>query len=420
MAGSASLEHEESKSETVGSIKTGQTKNTVYDGTNTTNTAGSTNTTVNTGSTNNTTNSGSTNTSINGASTNTTVNSGSTNTSNTNASQNSIRTDASKNTTVIGPSSSSTSSVTKTSDQINTSQLLLTKEATDYMVQGILEGTNGLASVASGQKASGAYNSSTNTLLVNDLLARTAGEVAARSAITKNVIGGTTSTTDSLTMNSGSTTTQNIGASNTTQNIGATSASQIIGGSTSTQNIGGSTNTQLIGGSSSSTSVGGNTTTQNIGATSTTQGAKGTSAEDILTNTDSKTNTESQTTKAAVKVGWILCTELWLQGRMPTKHYVHGSKVFASYGPAAKRGYYIWAVPALAHLRKYPFSRRSKLMCSLLNARAEYIAAEAGLRTARKTVLGFVAKNLYWGCVLLGHTVARDVPEIYEEVTSNG
>ncbi len=402
MGSEASLSYEESKSKTKTDIKTGQTKDTVYDGTTTSETADSVNTILNSGSTNTTANSGSINTTNTAGSQNLTTNSGSVNTSST---------AGSRNTTVVGPSNSSTSNTTRTSDQINTSQLLLTKEATDYMVQGILEGTNGLAAVSSGQRASGAYNSTANTLLVNDLLARTAGEVAARSAVTKTVIGGVTTTSNGLTENSGST---------TTQDIGPTSATQVIGGSSSLQDIGGTSSTQVIGGSTSIQDIGGSTSTTNIGGTNTKQTAAGTSAEDILTTTDSTVKSDSSTTKAAVKVGWILCTELLQQGRMPLKHYLHGSRVFASYSPAAKRGYYIWAVPALAHLRAHPISRRSKLMCTLLNARAEYLAAEAGLRTARKTILGWAAKHLYWGCLILGYTVARKSPAIYEEVTSNG
>src|ERR1700742_329805 len=45
------------------------------------------------------------------------------------------------------------------------------------LLQQILSGTSGLASVAGGQHAAGLYNSSTNELLTNDLLTRAAGQV---------------------------------------------------------------------------------------------------------------------------------------------------------------------------------------------------------------------------------------------------
>lgn len=51
--------------------------------------------------------------------------------------------------------------------------------AYDAMLKNILSGVNGLATVSSGQRSAGLYNSSTNQLLTNDLVTRAAGEVAA-------------------------------------------------------------------------------------------------------------------------------------------------------------------------------------------------------------------------------------------------
>lgn len=50
--------------------------------------------------------------------------------------------------------------------------------AVDALIKNILEGTNGLAAVSSGQRTAGLYGSSTNQLLTNDLIARAAGEGA--------------------------------------------------------------------------------------------------------------------------------------------------------------------------------------------------------------------------------------------------
>jgi hypothetical protein len=52
------------------------------------------------------------------------------------------------------------------------------QDSMNQMLKSALEGTNGLAAVAGGQRAAGGYGSSTNQLLVNDLLTRSAGQIA--------------------------------------------------------------------------------------------------------------------------------------------------------------------------------------------------------------------------------------------------
>lgn len=304
-------------------------------------------------------NSGSKNTS-----TSNTVNSGSVNTSTT-------KTGPSTNTTV----QSGSTSLVENSGSINTSQLMLSQEAVDYMTTQILAGTQGLAAVSSGQKTAGGYNSSANQLLVNDLLARTAGEVASRSAVTKQVIGGSTS----LTTNSGSTVTQNIGAteSNTIQNIG---------GSTSVTN-----GEQIIGGSTSSVS-----TVQKM-------------VESMLGQTEIVKEAQEKKNEKKASGGWIVCTELLKQKRMPNKWYKHGLKVFNTYTAQDKKGYYYWAVPAVAHLKAHPTSLLSKVLEVVMNARAEYLAAEVGVDGARKTAFGYVIKHgLFIVCWTLARTLARN------------
>lgn len=58
----------------------------------------------------------------------------------------------------------------------------ISKEGVTQQINDILQGTSGLASVAGAQKTAGLYNSSTNTQLTNDLLARASAQVAARNA----------------------------------------------------------------------------------------------------------------------------------------------------------------------------------------------------------------------------------------------
>lgn len=124
------------------------------------------------------------------------------------------------------------------------------------------------------------------------------------------------------------------------------------------------------------------------------------------TGTINDAQSNSQHKKGALE--WIICTELNKQGRLPNKFYRYGARVFASYSPVSKQGYYIWAVPAVKHLRKYPNSKLSNLMEVVFNARAEYLAAKAGCKSARKTVLGFLTTHiLFVVCVALSRTIAR-------------
>lgn len=73
----------------------------------------------------------------------------------------------------------------------------ITPEGVKGLIDQILGGSGGLADLASGAKTAGIYNSSTQQLLSNDLIARTAAQVAAQAAgttsTTKNT-GGTTTT----------------------------------------------------------------------------------------------------------------------------------------------------------------------------------------------------------------------------------
>lgn len=118
---------------------------------------------------------------------------------------------------------------------------------------------------------------------------------------------------------------------------------------------------------------------------------------------------------AAAIIAWIVCTELYKQGRMPARFYVFGSKVFAKYPVDKIGGYYIWAVPLVKHLRVKPNSLISKCTEIIFNARAEYLAAISGYKYARKTIGGFITTHgLYAFCWILGSTVAKNYssPEV--------
>lgn len=107
-------------------------------------------------------------------------------------------------------------------------------------------------------------------------------------------------------------------------------------------------------------------------------------------------------------VAWVVCTELVMQKRMPVRWYAAGAKRFAAYSERDLRGYYAWAIPAVRHLRAHPASRLSSLLEWTFNHRAEYIAAQAGVRGARKTLAGWVTlAGVHALCWTLARTVAR-------------
>lgn len=66
-------------------------------------------------------------------------------------------------------------------------QTILTQDAVKRLLQQIMESNTGLTSIAQGQKNAGLYNSSTMQMLINDLMARAAGEVAVKGAKTEKV-----------------------------------------------------------------------------------------------------------------------------------------------------------------------------------------------------------------------------------------
>jgi hypothetical protein len=135
--------------------------------------------------------------------------------------------------------------------------------------------------------------------------------------------------------------------------------------------------------------------------------------------TGTVTDSSSQHKKGALE--WIVCTELYNQGRMPHKFYRYGARVFASYSDRSKQGYYLWAVPAVRHLRKHPHSVLSAILQDVFVARAEYLAAQAGCKEARKTVAGFLTTHvLFVVCVLLSRTIARKPIDWFNQVYTKG
>lgn len=120
---------------------------------------------------------------------------------------------------------------------------------------------------------------------------------------------------------------------------------------------------------------------------------------------------------AAGASGWIICTELMRRGRMPKRHWLAGSPVFVAYPEAVKRGYYLWAIPSVRHLREKPNSLYSRGLAKVFGWRAENIAAHRGVPGARKLWRGAaVTAVLYPICKLLGYVAPeQDWAAVYRE-----
>jgi hypothetical protein len=105
------------------------------------------------------------------------------------------------------------------------------------------------------------------------------------------------------------------------------------------------------------------------------------------------------------------------QGKMPTKHWAIGVRVFDAYPEIGKRGYYVWAIPSVRHLRRKPDSFYSKLLGTVFRWRAENIAASAGLKGARRLWRGrAVTVVLAPVCLILGLLCGpQDWSAVYRE-----
>ena len=90
--------------------------------------------------------------------------------------------------------SGGSNTTTTTSGRIGTKQTMISSELATRMLQNALESNQGLAAIAQGQAGAGMYNSTTNKLLTNDLLARLTANIAEKAAPTVESISPTTQT----------------------------------------------------------------------------------------------------------------------------------------------------------------------------------------------------------------------------------
>jgi hypothetical protein len=99
----------------------------------------------------------------------------------------------------------------------------------------------------------------------------------------------------------------------------------------------------------------------------------------------------------------VICTELVRQGKMPNKWRLAGMRAFMRYPEAARRGYSVWAVPSVRHLRRHPDSLYSRCLTTAFLWRSEDLAARAGVRGARRLWRGrAVTAAIALPCLVLG------------------
>lgn len=88
---------------------------------------------------------------------------------------------------------------TTTSDRTQTTEEIASPEAVQALVQQMLEGNTGLAAISGMQKTAGMYNTTTNSMLTNDLLSRVAAAGAALNKKQVTTVSGGSQTTSGTT-----------------------------------------------------------------------------------------------------------------------------------------------------------------------------------------------------------------------------
>lgn len=101
----------------------------------------------------------------------------------------------------------------KGSSTTSTTRSDISQQGVNQLLQNILASNQGLGAVSGAQRSAGLYNSSTNQMLINDLLARATGEVESRRA-------GTTTTTKKN---------PQLGAADILSLLGTSAASSVAG-----------------------------------------------------------------------------------------------------------------------------------------------------------------------------------------------
>lgn len=96
----------------------------------------------------------------------------------------------------------------------------------------------------------------------------------------------------------------------------------------------------------------------------------------------------------AAFAGWVVCTELKNQGKMPVIFYRYGLAHYLRYPVWGRRGYLLWGVPLVSYIKKHPSSLTTRIVSSIFNARVRNIAADAGCSSAKWTYYGAICRSV--------------------------
>lgn len=301
----------------------------------------------------------------------------------------------------------------------------ISSQGINAILQQALGSAQGLSAVAGGQRSAGLYNSSTNQLLIDDLLTRTSGELAKQQA--------------------GTTTRQKTGAQfNPTSLLGILAAQKLLGPSLKTladktgiNGIGDKINSAIFGDGGSADVGSGAVSTESalgpyeggaaldsaasstavdIGSTAALTGIDGAAiaggGADVAGLTALDSAAASDVGGAAIAAGageaaagagaadvaglaaadsaassgildglvaaapeaaaaWVICTELNRQGLLNDQLYEASAQRALQLSQEVMSGYHWWAIPTTRAVRKYKYL--AKFFSYLANSRCEYL-----------------------------------------------
>lgn len=312
---------------------------------------------------------------------------------------------------------------TKGTSSTTTSKSNISKAGADALIKQILESTQGLAAVSSGQHASGMYNSTVNTQLTNDLLSRTAGEV-------EKLRAGTTTTTR---------TPPKIGASDLMSMFALSAGKSLFGpsikrlaGDTGVDGYGEQLANAIFGGGDGGTgyeggaflSGGEDMASQAIDAFSSTGSSavadfgSGLLSDSVASDTASSVGTEvasdvaseAATDTAAESISeegaseiagqsWVICTQLNSIGELSDELYDAGVKRIPYMHPMVVKGYHLWAIPYTRMMRKSKLATR--IVRPVAIGRARYLSGKPSMIGWATVKLGEPI------CHFLGHMTTK-------------
>jgi hypothetical protein len=105
----------------------------------------------------------------------------------------------------------------------------------------------------------------------------------------------------------------------------------------------------------------------------------------------------------AALAGWVVCTELTRQGKIPTKIYRYALRRFNLYNHWGVRGYHKWGIPLKNYVRDNPDTKITAVIAYLFLKRAHNLALLEGCPDAKWTRVGAVTTfACYWISAAVG------------------